>query len=165
MRALGFGWDDLEANRAGALSKRQRRRLMSVRAGQTLMIVGILLVMPLFLAPWLQRVAGVLAGVLSPVTGSFLLMSGIALLPLVGIWWAARRLNALNADLEGGTVEALSGQITRLRQPGGVGLITLGGGRWHVTRRVYDALCDNTRYRLYVSPRARVLLSAEPLDN
>ena len=107
MQLLDFTPDDLQVNRAGKLSPRQAARLVRIRRRSTLISAGIMLLIGLaatlvmFLAQRDNSTIGLLVGI------TLTIINAIVMARAVQNWLR------LADDLNGGTVETLSGGVQR----------------------------------------------------
>jgi hypothetical protein len=162
--AAGFPFtpDDLDSNRAGALSDAQRRvgrvQLMAQAIGSLIFLLFVLAVaitMGTFgLDGW--RVGAVSLADLVRVT-----IAGVLLVALGRIAWQAR------TRLSSQTVAVYEGPVERLRVGGGESptrhYFRCGPRRLTVSGGAYNALVADYIYRVYYSPRLQRALSAEVL--
>ncbi len=159
---IGFNPDDLQLNRQGRISHRQRRRLLGLmRSGLYGTVLGagfagFLLVYGFLLhpeKPKLPFVAGAGFGVLAMVMSFKGLAAGLA-------------------DSLAGSVRSGEGRVTRFTETrrGGRSSYTdyyfgLDELRFSVSSVAYEALIEGLTYRVFYLPRTRMILGMEPLSS
>jgi hypothetical protein len=170
--SLDFIPADLEANRAGLISPRQRELLRSRFTGtlRTGVYVGVVFGMISICAvalltpgeffhtsPSRDVVIGCIVVLGWPVSAL------MALAALLIIEW-----RKLMADLNGGRVLAVGGEVRRHTWPRSIArralYITVDGCRFRESERVYVAFKDVQRCTVYYTPHGKTILSAEPLE-
>ncbi len=167
-RQHGFTLDDLEANRRGELSARQRRGLIGAGLGlaAAALLAG-LATGALTLGMALPGAVGGLALPLEP-GGLILAIAGWAgLALLIG---AARR--SLDAAMAQPPLRSLSGPLTVRFERGyrsTRAFYRIGGKECELSNRMllrqaYNSVIERRAYRLYYLARTRTLLSLEPLE-
>jgi hypothetical protein len=162
--AAGFPFtpDDLDCNRAGALSDAQRR---VGRAQWMAQAIGGLVLLLLLLATALTMgvigLDGWRAGVASLGDLVSVAVARVLVVALAWIAWQAR------SRLSSQTVGVYEGLVERLRVGGGESptrfYFRCGPLRLIVSGAAYHALVDGYTYRVYYSPRLQRALSAEVL--
>ena len=158
MTALKFTTDDLAANREGRLSAAQRVRLRRDR--RRAVWIGVALVVVVVLVATALLYAGQVNGtpVLTFIGVAVTVCSAVVSGMLVRNWYR------LTSDLDGGMVQVLAGTMQHtVRVTGRVAVYVLkiDGHELTVTKSVFLSLRNGGDYRLYRTPAARVLLSAE----
>jgi hypothetical protein len=162
--AAGFPFtpNDLDSNRAGALSDAQRRvgrvQLMAQAIGG---LVFLLLVLAIAITLGATGLDGWRVGAISLQDPVSVAVAGILLVALGRIAWQAR------TRLTGQTVAVYEGPVERSRVGGGESptrhYYHCGPLRLIVSGGAYNALVADYTYRVYYSPRLRRALSAEVL--
>ncbi|HEX2908353.1 MAG TPA: hypothetical protein VHO69_15885 [Phototrophicaceae bacterium] len=159
MTAIPFSYEDLEANRDGYMTARQRSRLNDDRF--LIQIVGVLALM---VCPVCIIAAFVLDGQrYNTVVSRVIVSSAIGLLTVGTTAYAGWRWQCLGRDLRQGKVAAVQGLIS----------LEMGGDRnrtyrvkaadvtLKVPQHVFFAFKNGEPYCLYYAPHSRTLLSAE----
>lgn len=156
---LNFTPDDLTANRAGQLSARQVARLRRMRRRTLLLAVGVVLVIVLAATAALflgqQRASTILTFI-----GIGLTICGAA---IAGAF--LRNWLRLNADIDGGAVRSTTGparHTIRVTGRAAVYLLDIDDQRFALPETTFLSFEEGRRYRIYWSPAARVLFTAEP---
>jgi hypothetical protein len=161
MEAVGFDEDDLEANRAGYMSKGQRARLRAKRSSWiniSLVAVGFgFLVAIVTITDDLQFRNSFTSRV-----GSFgLICVGIA--GVVSYSWLNWR--KFDADLLKGEFDTIEGPIqldvTSQGNRGTKYSVIIEGSRFNVTKPIFLAFKNGDPYCIYYAPRSKTILSAE----
>jgi hypothetical protein len=154
-RVHGFSQADLEANREGRLGAGQALRLLLSAGGLalvTLVVVGLI---------------GTLAwGIFADNEGSPIGLAFGLIGVIVGLMLGWTMLK-LMLDLFSGRVEQASGVGTRSIRPAGRSTTYyyhIGGQRFTVSYRGYQALVPDQVYRLYYVPRSRRLVGIEAAE-
>jgi hypothetical protein len=149
VRLFGIGAEDLDANRAGRLGERQRRRILAsgMRNLAAALVIGLVVVaILLFVANRPLKAAQV-------VTAGVLVAAAMA----AGAY-DVRRTRAAAAD---GRVETLIGEIT-VRSRGQQGWwVDVAGRSFRVPVRPWN-LKNGRAYRVYVAMRANRIVAMEP---
>ncbi len=160
MQSLRFSHDDLRANRQGRFSDAQLRRLKRLRALRIWVLVGALMMLPLLITPFIERLVGVVIGVVGLTSVSLWINLAIALMALGAVWWASHMLAKVNHDLQAQIVHTVEGSayLDSAR-----GHFIVGAQRFHLPRHLFTQLTHNARYRVYYAPRAGLLLGVEPM--
>ena len=160
MKALQFRVTDLNANRSGQLSQRQRQELLpppmtgiiqAVLLGHMALIGAVLVAIAVFTESWVMlAVAIVVAGLLG---APFAMASGGE-----GMGSAV-----VQRDARTGRVKSICGLLLRKREDGPRPghLIHLEGETFSVKASVYAAFQDDQHYCIYYLPESRRILSAE----
>ncbi len=134
-----FSLEDLEANRQGYMTTRQRLRLWLpvnlLSVAPTLIVIGLF---ACAIWPWLLLVPGIVAG-----------------------WFLLRRA----ADMTSGQVPSIDGvgQRQKPQRRGDMHKYLFGNLRFAVSGQAYNALITGQRYRVYYARYSKDLLSIEPL--
>lgn len=159
--ALGFRLEDLEANRAGRLARRQRLALLLIY----LAVIGLTLLFPVGFLSWLLATPG------PPRTEPWIVLLCAALpLFLLGSMalWIARAL--LRDALAGAVVQqvgpARTAAITRTLRGRSDTRYTVQFGSDHsfnIPQAAFDAFQPGRVYRAYYLPASGKLVSVEPI--
>jgi hypothetical protein len=162
--AAGFPFtlDDLDSNRAGALSDAQlqvgQQKLMAQTIGGLVLLV---LVLGSAITLGANSLDGWRVGAVSVTDLVSVAVAGVLLVALGRIAWQARN------PLSGQTVAVYEGLVERSRVGGGESptrfYFRCGSRRLTVSGGAYHALVADYTYRVYYSPRLRRALSAEVL--
>ncbi len=160
MQGLHFSHEDLHANREGRLSDSQLRRLHRLRMIRILILVGALMMLPLLIAPFIERFVGLLIGVVSLTSFSLWANLGLALMSFGAVWWASHMLAQINHDIHAQVVHIIEGNAYL---DSAKGHFIVGTQRFYVPRHLFTFLTHNAHYRVYYAPRVRILLGLEPL--
>ena len=178
-RANRFTLADLEQNRNGKISEAQRTRLWlrplkpirytgAALLGWLFVCVVVRALVPSFVL-WFLAVKGVgialVGGVTLACVGAF----------LVSVLKGASTMTLLVADLNAGKAACTEGRVSVSREDeGGLGLARLYGetntNYWYVVNNEYfeveaeahAALPHRVQFRLYYTPKSKLLLSLEP---
>ncbi len=149
LKAFGLGPDDLAANRAGALSPLQARRL--IRSGWN--NVAAALVLGVGLAAILMFVAD---KPLKPVQWILASLFFIAVL-ITGLVYSRK----VRAAAAAGVVTTLTGPVvTRMQKQAGW-YLNVAGDTFKLPVRPWNVQSGQA-YRVYVVPKARVVVAMEP---
>lgn len=176
-RAFDFMPEDLEANRAGYMTERQRRQLhdkavhllgdsnsyMWAAGGGALVMLGIFLVLLLGMGD--EGLGGV----------SFVLSFGALAvgIPAALFFYEARKMHitqqSAKLDTEKGDVSAFSGrvQLDIATENKGQTIrykVRVGGETFIVPQNAFYTLHSDEPYTLYVAPHCRVIVAAEALE-
>jgi hypothetical protein len=183
-RVNRFSLADLEENRAGKISCSQRFRLLgkawepvrytgAALFGWLITSFALSLLVPramLWVAAMIfAKSAGVwLSGVTFACVGAF----------LISVLKSAKTIALLLLDLMIGKVECLEGHVSGTREEeGGIGMARIYGEKhtkysyaikneqFAVDEASYSALPQRGRFRLYHTPRSKLLLSIEPCQS
>jgi len=159
MQPLQFTQDDLTANRDGQLGDNQRARLQALQTRAILIGIG-------------GFFGFALAATIFLFFGS---ENGLFVMTLIGIFVTfcnaifvgmfARQYMRLSADLNGGEVEIISGEMERVVKPDGRMnnfLLRINDEEFYVKKDLFRLFRHEVNYNLYRSPHSRVLLAAEP---
>lgn len=162
MKAIGFSEDDLDANRGGYMSKKQRAKMSLNRAAWLNNITVIIL----FTAGLFVYV--VVAGIVSGWQFGTSLMGFGVLSVIVGVaaLYMGIMRSRLNADLHKGDVFSVEGRIAlhveRNKEHDVVAYhARLQGQHFKISRAVFGAFTDDEPYAIYYAPNSKTLLSAE----
>ena len=178
-RANCFTMADLEQNRKGKISDAQRTRLMlqpllpvrytgGALLGWLLCVLVVRAVVPRIIL-WFLAMKGIGIALVGGVT---LACVGVF---LVSVLKAAGAMARLMADLKAGKAACIEGRVSVSREDeGGLGLARLYGetntNYWYVVNNEYfeveaeahAALPHRVQFRLYYTPKSKLLLSLEP---
>jgi uncharacterized membrane protein len=158
--ALDFNSDDLQVNRSGMISERQRARLRASRSRAALLSVLALVVIGLV-------AAGVLF--LAQQGKSWIaLLIGIALTVVNALIMGRMVQNWLRTagDLQRAEVQTLSGVVTRTVRVIGravIYVLAIDGRELIIPKEVFNAIADGSRWRLYRAAQTGTLLAGEPI--
>ena len=158
-QAIGFTPDDLAVNREGRLSEMQDYRLRVRRQRAALSGVGLVFIGAFIASGFIFMGRQQSNGILT------LLGIGVTLCnaAITGVF--ARYWLRLNADIRGGKVNAISGNLVRVVKPVTRRvvnmLIRIDEVELLVSKDVFDAFEHEQRYTLYRTPYTGTLLSAE----
>lgn len=160
MQAIGFTEEDLDANREGYMSKRQRVILGSNRTfWNTLTTFAAILAIPLaFLFSFCSFI--------SAPSSSFKLgnMALFCLLIAGIIYFMKRKWARVIDDLRTGDVSAIEGRVKLdFADRGNWSLYSLAisGEIFNVKKSVFLAFKNGDPYRIYYAPHSKTILSAE----
>ncbi len=159
---IGFSAEDLELNRLGRTSRRQRRWLYrEIRSeiyGATLG-AGFAAAMIIY-GPILHPEKPMLP---------FFVAAGFGALAVV---MSVRGLTAGLADAFARSVKSAEGEVGRYTRSSGTGrnsrtvhYYSLGDLNFTVGRAAYEALIEGLNYRVFYLPRTRMLIGIEPIPN
>jgi hypothetical protein len=162
MDALEFSPDDLEANREGKLSIMQDWRMRTRRRRSIAMGVALVLIFA-FIASLLIFYGGREDSVILTIVGIGVTLCSAAITGVLGRYWLR-----LTADIRGGGVTTLTGELERVLRPVSRRVITymvrVDGAEMFVSRQAFEAFVHEGRYALHRAPYTGALLTAEPLD-
>jgi hypothetical protein len=173
IKAIGFTYDDLDANRGGYMSKKQRAALSKERQFLlytiTIGVVGIAILYAIIL------LRNVIEG--REISYNIVLIAFIFFVPVLGFLFTWFKRNQLNADLYKGTVYVVEGVISlHVKRLGDYGFImTMRNDRnqaiyydlyiqdekFRVEKPVFEAFVDGEPYAIYYTPHSKTILSAE----
>jgi hypothetical protein len=149
--------DDLEANRRGVLSERQRDRLRQAQRSKLLPELGIFGV----------GVVLMVIGFINPTDFDFSICLPIGVgVALYAIYLAVRSWRTFDADLRAGQVATVSGsaRLVGMTQGRQSSLwLEIGNARFAVSPQTFQSLAPGT-YRAYYAPQSLMLLSLERLN-
>ena len=163
-RAFKFRQSDLDANRRGSMSDRQKHALekrfsRGVQLYQMIILHSVILLMGLVIVVWTQRGNPAYLSEAGLAFWLTLLVTSATIVIFTTLTVQHRR--TLNQETETGNVQQLSGEIDL--QPG-----TARSRRLHIDGQTFkldmqqaDAFQTGQAYHLYISPRTRQILSAE----
>jgi F0F1-type ATP synthase assembly protein I len=172
IKAIGFTYADLDANRGGYMTKKQRAALSQERrilfSTVAIIIAGAVILHLIVLSINSMKSDAILYGILG-----FLIL----FLPPVSLalfaWFQRRRLNA---DLYKGTVYVVEGVISlHVRRHGDYGYfinrnnrntviyyyMSIQDEKFRLEKSVFDAFVDGEPYAIYYAPHSKTILSAE----
>jgi hypothetical protein len=159
---FGFGAEDLELNRNGHTSRRQRRKLYrEIRSELYGASLGTVFAGGLILyGPILHPEKPMLP---------FFVAAGFGALAVV---MSLKGLTAGFADAFARSVKSAEGQVARFTESSGSGrshhtyhYYALGDLRFSVGSAGYEALIEGLNYRVFYLPRTKMLIGIEPLSN
>lgn len=163
MKALNVTPLDLAANRAGQLSKQQRKVLLPpptsdlvqmVLVGHFLLIVGIV---------------GVIAWAVNEpaMWVVFIVIMAVVGLPLTLVGGRGFKRPVLIQDVQAGEVMQVCGIVRREHVSGRMGYyrLSIEAHQWHVPSSVYHAVADGSMVCAYYLPQSKHLLALEMVDN
>lgn len=164
-QALGFDQEDLESNRAGRLTARQRKwvfarqRTILIALSIITLFIGLISAI-VIVAVLLQADASVAAGILG-VVGEVITVALVGLL-----WWLRQRYNRFLAP---GYVEQISGPVTcyqlKERSEGDKTrtgyYLRLGAMEFEITEAALSVFQDGQPYTVYYTARPLRLLSVD----
>ncbi len=156
--ALDFNAADLDANRAGQLSPRQIERLRKTRRRNLSIGAALVLALIVVSSGFLYFGAAQKSLILS------LVGIGVTLCNAALLGVSVRAALRLSSDIDKRAVQTLAGPIKHtIRVTGRVAtyIIHSSGQEIVVSKPTFFALKENAAYRLYRTPEASVLLSAE----
>jgi hypothetical protein len=164
---LGFTSEDLAANQSGSLTESQRERL---RRLQRLEFISGVILGPIFI---LLPIAIVVAAIYLILRYFQVDLSWLWLILLVGVIVniarfvpnGLKRWRAVEADLAGPVATAAgraSVKTSKVRRATAYRL-TVGGAEFDVPESIANAFKSGAPYRIYYTPEATILLSAERL--
>lgn len=156
MDALGFTFDDLRANRSGAMSAEQQRRLPRTCVQYEQWSNVLISLVSAFLA-----LVIVLIGYASDFVWIMLVLT--ILLTTYCVYFLVVQWRRVQKDLRTGRVNTISGSVLGrfYRQDC---YLKVEGTRFDVSKRVFRAFYRGEAYRLYYAPGSKTILSAEPID-
>jgi hypothetical protein len=166
--ALGFNDDDLQANRAGRLTVRQRNRVYGLR--YTLIIALAVVTAVIGLIAAVVIVAVLVGAAISPV--AILLALGGEVITAGLAYWAWSLWQNYRTYLLPGRVQQVKGTVTvyqlRERQDERrktVYYLRIDPLEFPISDEGLNAFTDGARYVVYYVPQPLTLLSAEPADS
>lgn len=159
MPALQFTDDDLSANRDGQLGANQRARLQSLQTRAILIgtagFFGFAFIATIFLFFGSENGLMIMTFI-----GIFITFCNAI---FVGMF--ARQYMRLRADLNGGDIDIISGEMERVIKPDGRMnnfVLRVNEEEFYVKKDLFRLFRHEVNYRLYRSVHSRVLLAAEP---
>lgn len=168
-RGLGFKEQDLIENREGRITHSERMRLGRLRRPMNTyaIVVGtatpLIFIIALFIAGIILQVTG---WQVPPVIAVIACLSVMAL-PVYTLWPDMRRQRQLRTDMRGSAIDTLRTEVQLSQETDRFGnlvyFLQAGEQRFKLSQPAYHAFQSGERYILYISPRSRVLLAAEPL--
>jgi hypothetical protein len=159
MQPMGFTPEDLAANHKGQLGAQQRQRLQSMQK-RTLLIGGLGFFVIGITAATFLYFAQVNDALVLQWVGIFLTLINALFIGMYGRQWML-----LNADIRNANVEVISGLMERVVQADNRMsnfLLRVDGNNFHVKKELFKLFRHEVPYRLYRTPRAKILLAAEP---
>lgn len=161
MESLRFTYADLNANRVGELSDAQVARLQRIRQRTGLIGLGVVFVMDIIAATLL------FFGVTTESVVAQGVGAGVVVCSALMVGYFVRSWMRLGADVRGGAVHKLSGQLERVLKRTGranVYIVRVEGVDVAVSAYTWQAFAHEQPYHIYRTPYARVLLSAERIE-
>lgn len=160
---LQFSPDDLAANREGKLSEMQDyklrvRRHRAVMIGLSVLMAVIVVATLLIFAGTREGGSGILA-----VIGAGITVCNAALMAIFGRHWMR-----LHSDIQGGVVEATTGELERVIKPISRRvvnyMIRVEDAEVFVSQEAFEAFEHEATYTLYRAPSTGTLLAAEKVE-
>jgi hypothetical protein len=163
IKAIGFTYADLDANRDGYMSKKQRAALSKERRflfNTVAIIVGGTVILHLVVLLLNMMEGGEISyGLLGLVL--------IFLIPVFGALFTWFQRNRLNADLYKGSVYVVEGlislHITDYGKKATFYYIYVQEEKFQLEKPVFDAFINGEPYAVYYAPHSKTILSAEYL--
>ena len=140
--ALGFSAADLNANRSGVLTPKQRQMLYSQRLYALSWPTGLMLLLAA-------------TGYVLQADFIFILFCAACLVTIIIATW-----QRFQDDLEG-RVEVVAGQWTLRPLPLGRYAAVMNGQTFNLSKQTKSAFNESVHYRLYYTPGTHTILSAE----
>ena len=159
MAALQFDAGDLAENRRGRLGAGSAQHLKRRWTTNGVWAASGLI---FFLLAWWLAQAESLSSL--PVILIFALFIGGGLLV---IGFNLHRIRLIRGDLSRGAVETIRGEASLVETYGGrttVYSLGIGGERFRVQKKVFEAFTNHEPYAIYYAPLSRTLVAAERLD-
>ncbi|MCA9904441.1 MAG: hypothetical protein KC547_11340 [Anaerolineae bacterium] len=160
MAALDITQQDLDANRAGRLSQRQRERLEGTRRFWDTLDRLTKIASPILIG--LTILDGIRLG--DTVSSRAAIIGLICILALIFFLYVGSRRRSLDRDLSTGDVTSIEGiaKLTKFRRRNGVRhRISIGQEHFDVPSHVFMAFEDGTRYIVYFISHSRKMIAAE----
>jgi hypothetical protein len=161
MQAIGFTEEDLEANREGYMSKRQRSRLYAKRSSwgiRTILAVGITLFLCVSAIIDGNRIGDTVSSRLA-IIGLICIVGGSAVV--------YTRLKGANftADLWKGEIHIIEGRVvldvSNQGNRGDFYTVRIDDTTFAINKPIFLAFKNDDPYRIYYAPRSKTILSAE----
>ena len=153
-QALDFTDEDLQANREGYMTKRQRKNIDQIRTEMRFVQfvgVGMGIIFLFGCAIWLDPVCFGLMALSIPLT----------------IFASVSQSRRASRDLYKGMVLSIDERIKLIKQREGLGYIRCyvqaGEGQFRISKRAYKSLQNRGFYRIYFAPNTSKILSIEAL--
>lgn len=159
MQPLQFTGDDLLANRQGQLGDNQRQRL------QSLQVRALIIGASGFFAFALVATIFLFFGSENSLLIMTLIGIFITICNAIFVGMFARQYMRLRADLTGGEIDNIAGQLERVVIPNGRMnnfLLRIEGEEFYVKKDLFKLFRHEVHYTIYRAKHSRVLLSAEP---
>jgi len=161
MTALDFTADDLDSNQHGTISERQRTvvRRKGIHQARSLLLwgvyAGVMAVLYVFIGP--DKTS-------SPVL-SWAITIAFAIGALGYLGSAFSRWQTIKAELRDGVVQSVEGSVAleKKMRGGGFRRLRIGDIIFDISRAESLAFVDAGQYRVYHTPRSKILMSAEAL--
>lgn len=159
---LGFDQSDLSLNRTGVMSRRQAARLRHLAIVRFVQM-GMLIAVPVALAAAMAS-SGLVDGYESLEAKALLMFeASLALLGLVAAWVALRNMGDARdrrVEVDEGYVACISSSETRGHHH--YYYYRTMRRQYRVPKAACQALDKHQRYRIYIAPRTKTLLTIEP---
>lgn len=161
IKAIGFTYADLDANRDGYMSKKQRAALSKERQFLlytiTIGVVGIAILYAIIL------LRNVIEG--REISYNIVLIAFIFFVPVLGFLFTWFNRNQLNSDLYKGTVYVVEGvislHITDYGKKATFYYMYVQEEKFRLEKPVFEAFVDGEPYAIYYAPNSKTILSAE----
>ncbi|MBZ0293784.1 MAG: hypothetical protein K8L99_14550 [Anaerolineae bacterium] len=163
MNALDFTPQELEANKEGYLTKRQRHRLSDERSFWRFFDRLIKAASPILII--LAALDGIRIG--DTISSRAVIISLMCIITFTLLLYIGTRWRKLDKDLSKGDVTAVEGivKLTRFRKRNGMAYrIYIHQEYFDVPGHIYIAFEQGKSYALYFTPHSRTLISAEQLN-
>jgi len=164
MNRLKFSEDDLRANQEGYMTKRQRKRLNAIQRQRAILIIlAILTEVVLAVVMTSGQDLTSCTQCSNPTLGLTILM--VAVLVFIAYFWFERRKT--KQDLYKGEVAVVEGEARYRRAIGSGGRramyrsLFINQNKFRVLRWALSAFEHGDTYRVYYTPRSKIILSAE----
>jgi hypothetical protein len=164
---LHFNNNDLNSNRRGKISERQRKRLAQKGKNLRHNFVNAAIFFSIIFVP--LGLIGLLALDNFTNTGVFLLFLLVAfvtsLTPFgIILYMGYSEWKVIKAELKEGRVKAKKGKVILHPVGGGQCPITIGRSRFKLHYQAYLRFRHLDPYIIYYTPKSRIILSAEPME-
>lgn len=161
--ALGFGAEELAANREGYMTKRQRVMLSQGRGLWRWLYIAILILTPIafMVIIWDGYRIG------DTPSSRFGIICFASLLASISFVYAYLKWRNLNHDLLKGNVESIEGnaRLESYRARDGMKyFVKLGNNKFKIGRNAFQEFTNDQKYRVYYSPHSRKIISAEEIN-
>jgi len=161
--AFHFGMADLQDNQQGFISRKQRQHLIGVTIA-TSILIGVLVVIAIIFL--ISQVLGTQPGwgLLGVVIIAILVLGFVGGLTAV----AGLRWQEVLHDVRANRVQSITGRVRsssyKPHEKSAKYYITIGEETLSVTEQQQQAFETDSTYQLYIAPHARVILSAEVIN-
>jgi hypothetical protein len=162
--ALGFGVEELTANRDGYVTKRQRTLLSLERSNWRWLYLAILILTPIVFALVIwdgYRIGDTPSSRLG-------IICFASIVACISFMYAYSKWKAVDKDLLKGNVESIEGKahLEGYRARDGMKyFIKFGNSKFNIGRSAFQEFMNNEDYRVYYSPHARRIISAEKIKS